>query len=789
MKKIKYIFTIIAVVMLGIISLADNPVELRIPNETATIGDFINIPVYVDNSVTGENILSYQFKIYYYSSHLSFVSIETAGTLSQSWGTPTSNASVTNNLFIAGAGSTPLSGTGVLFYMRFECISSGASQINFDGGDANNFFNEGTPGVTLDNGYISIAALPTIYVYPDNGLLTVGDQLQFNVSGGTAPYSWYVTNPAIASINSFGLLSANYQGFTRVVAEDNNGTRDTTGWIEVRAMQLRIPDTTAWQGSTIDIPIYTTDITGLNIMSGNISFTFNQNLLTPTILVTTGTMLDGYSVSFNNLIAGNVNIAFAGTTTLSGSSVLLYIRFDVSSVNTGSTGITFNEAIFNEDLPATTDNGYFTTINYSTITVSPNTYTIVAGETRLFTASGGIPPYSWVSSDNSVATIDAGGLLTAHHSGVIQVTAIDNVGATGSCGNISVYDAYLDIADVSAMVNSIYDLPVNISDFPPGEDIYSFNGTISFETPELAVLDILPGPQTAGWSFVKNISGSEITFACAGTSPMTTGGTLFKIQFQLTNDLTPGENAWVNIDNITINEGIPLTLNSNGSITGTSGLVLSLDVNLEGPFEGGTMRTDLPIPNSQPYNTSPWSYSGSESAGVVPGNVTDWILVELRDAPNAALATPGNMIARKAAFLTNTGDVVGMDGVSNIIINAAYSDNLFVVIWHRNHLGIMSSVPVTISGGVYTYDFTTSATKAYGGATAQVNLGGGEYGIYSGNYNGDNNINTADKTGWEDEAGASGYQKGDFNMDSQVDNNDKNEQWIPNNGKSDFVPD
>ena len=66
MKKIKYIFILIAVVMLGNISLADDPVELRIPDTTAQIGDFIDIPIYVDNSLSGENVLSYQFKIYHF---------------------------------------------------------------------------------------------------------------------------------------------------------------------------------------------------------------------------------------------------------------------------------------------------------------------------------------------------------------------------------------------------------------------------------------------------------------------------------------------------------------------------------------------------------------------------------------------------------------------------------------------------------------------------------------------------------------------------------------------------
>jgi hypothetical protein len=572
MKKIIYILLLITAVLPGLSSLADNPVELRIPDETATVGDFINIPVYVDNSVTGENVYSYQFQIYYYSSSLTFVSVETAGTLSESWGTPMTNISVTNYLSIAGAGATPLSGTGILFYMRFECISSGGSPLYFNSGDANNYFNEGTPGLTLDDGYISIAALPTINVYPDNGLLTVGSQMQFNVSGGTAPYSWFVTNSAVASINSSGLLSANAHGLTKVVAEDDNGIRDTiTGLIEIRAMQVSFHDTTAWQGSTIDIPIYTTNLSGLDIMSGNISFSFNQNILTPTTLITTGTLLDGYSVSFNNSNAGNVNIAFAGTSPVSGDGVLLYIRFDVSSVNTGGLYLNFTEAIFNENLPATTDNGYFTTINFSTITVSPNTFTLVAGETHQFTATGGIVPYIWTTSNNTIATIDATGLLTAHHSGLIQVTATDDVGASGTTGNITVYDTYIDIDNADAMVNSVYDLKVNILDFPIGQDIYSFNGIISFKIPELTALNIVPGPQNGGWSMVSNVSGNQISFAGAGTSPITSAGVLFKVRFQLTPDLTIGEAAYVNFVEINLNEGVPLPIATNGSITGTEG--------------------------------------------------------------------------------------------------------------------------------------------------------------------------------------------------------------------------
>ncbi|MEZ5198088.1 MAG: hypothetical protein R2764_17370 [Bacteroidales bacterium] len=42
------------------------------------------------------------------------------------------------------------------------------------------------------------------------------------------------------------------------------------------------------------------------------------------------------------------------------------------------------------------------------------------------------------------------------------------------------------------------------------------------------------------------------------------------------------------------------------------------------------------IPLAQPYNTYPWNYNGDEAVTEIPTeSVVDWVLVELRDAPNA----------------------------------------------------------------------------------------------------------------------------------------------------------
>ena len=205
------------------------------------------------------------------------------------------------------------------------------------------------------------------------------------------------------------------------------------------------------------------------------------------------------------------------------------------------------------------------------------------------------------------------------------------------------------------------------------------------------------------------------------------------------------------------------------------------------------MKTDLNtgglLPFVQPFNVSPWLYPGLETVGAIPNsNVVDWVLVEFRDAVNAASATAATRIERQACFLLNNGSIVGMDGVSPLYLSASVANNLFVVIWHRNHLGIMSANPVPLSGGIYSYDFTTASGQAYG-SNAQKNLASGIYGMYAGDFNADGTINTNDKANpWSTGAGKYGYLQSDGDFDGQSDNKDKNDFWLPNINKSCQVP-
>lgn len=219
--------------------------------------------------------------------------------------------------------------------------------------------------------------------------------------------------------------------------------------------------------------------------------------------------------------------------------------------------------------------------------------------------------------------------------------------------------------------------------------------------------------------------------------------------------------------------------------------VLNVKVFLEGPFNGTVMNTSLSsvIPLSQPYFPAPWNYSGAEAVSYVPAGSVDWVLLELRDTTNVAFADTTCVIARKACFLDKLGQIRDIDGSPDIHFNVLVNDSIFVVVYHRNHLPVISSVPLIRSNGIFNYDFTNGEGKAYGGSTAQKNVSGGFYGMVAGDGNPDGQIDLDDLySTWFVQSGNRGYLASDFNMDRNVSNTDKDDLWILNIGYYSMVP-
>ncbi|MCD4736583.1 MAG: SdiA-regulated domain-containing protein [Bacteroidales bacterium] len=293
-------------------------------------------------------------------------------------------------------------------------------------------------------------------------------------------------------------------------------------------------------------------------------------------------------------------------------------------------------------------------------------------------------------------------------------------------------------------------------------------------------------PDIESWLTITAGGNGTIQGVSEGTATMT-------LHFDATG-VQQGETktAWIKImsnDRFNPEINIPVTME-------VGGISLSLKAFLEGPFEGQEMKTDLNIQNSipltQPFNSSPWNYTGTEAVTGIPNpDIVDWVLVELRETsggPETAISD--SIIAQKAGFMLKNGNMVDVDGVSPIPVLQQVNSNLYAVLWHQNHIGIMSANPVTETGGIYNYDFTTGPDKIYGSSLGCKELVIGIWGMIGADGNADGQVSNTDKNDvWIPQAGNSGYFQGDFNMDANVNNIDKIDVWIPNGGSGSQVPD
>jgi hypothetical protein len=244
------------------------------------------------------------------------------------------------------------------------------------------------------------------------------------------------------------------------------------------------------------------------------------------------------------------------------------------------------------------------------------------------------------------------------------------------------------------------------------------------------------------------------------------------------------------LDNIVIIASEPTTL-----------IALNLKVFLEGPYNANTnlMATDLlaasQLPLNQPFNpalpyygnnTPKWLYNGTETVAAFPTGTVDYVLIELRDAASGAAATSATRISQTPALIKSDGSIVSLTG-SLLSFTNSINNSLFIVIWSRNHVGIMNANGINPSGTV-NYDFTTGSDKFFetfpGSGIGFKEIEPGVWGMAAGDINADGTVNLADKTpsGWKVDAGKKGYIGADLNMNTQVSNKDKNDFWVPNNG-------
>ena len=122
-------------------------------------------------------------------------------------------------------------------------------------------------------------------------------------------------------------------------------------------------------------------------------------------------------------------------------------------------------------------------------------------------------------------------------------------------------------------------------------------------------------------------------------------------------------------------------------ITGISPILVDIKLFLEGPYNSSETKMDanLAIPNTSPYPKDP------VFVNPIPNNVVDWVFVELRDKDDSSI-----IISSRSAFIKKSGLIVDLDGSSSLQFSKPIGD-YYIVVKHRNHLGVMSSSTVNLT--------------------------------------------------------------------------------------------
>ena len=382
-----------------------------------------------------------------------------------------------------------------------------------------------------------------------------------------------------------------------------------------------------------------------------------------------------------------------------------------------------------------------------------------------------------IVDDGARLMVDDGDALNVNSGGILE--------AIGSSGNN---------ATISNRLTGFYDFSI----FPGGtisaneatfEDMW-VNGVLVLEgatiDPANAFTNCTFQNGSPGFAGLLGLNSDQTLTLTGLNFPSNTGGTDYNI-WKLTD-----------VGDFTINASTGVFTgpefeydNFNRIHWGDINIELDLTVMLEGPYNGTDMNTDLRdagvLPLSQPFNVFPYWYAGAESVASIPANVVDWVLVELRDADSPANADAASTFEKHAAFLLNDGSIVDLDGSSPLAYTISYSKKLYPVILQLNHLAVISGTNLQRdASGVYAFDFTNGG--AYGGAAGQKQVSAGVWAMFGGDGSGNGSINNpTDIDAWKFNAGEKGYFYGDYNLDSEVDNNDKNDICVPNIGQSSQV--
>ncbi|WP_340106251.1 cohesin domain-containing protein [Rhodohalobacter sp. 8-1] len=619
-------------------------ITISMPDTAVDAGSEIEIPVNVTQLTEADGVVSGEWEFTTSSGMVSLVDVDATGALLE--GRNLLFNSTTGRL--AFAGTDTLTGSGTLFTLTVQVDGEATKFQEADIGFRNTQLNEGNPGVTTEGGTVRIRGISINPQTPRNAIVE-GTTFQFNLEGdAVAPVTWSTSNNSVAQINSDGLLSAQTPGTIRVYAEDSNGLKDSTSLFRIEPeslldLTMSVGDESITQTLEGTVTISITDITGLDIQSGQFELTFPSNKIDILSFDTQGTILEGSEPT--TYIDGNlISVAFANSDPFSGAGDLLKINVQIPRNASGEATITPQNILFNESIEAMAQAGTITINDAPVPEITPLQAELTIGDTQQFSVeSGGTAPFTWSSSDSEVASIDPStGQLEAVSRGVTEITATDADNFSSEVAEVIVNDITMTISEYSLSDGGSVSVPLEVMDVT-GLGIYSYEIEIEYD-PSVVAFDVLDasGSISDGISTSASAENGVVTIAAASASPLEGSGSLTDVVFKRSESPGSEQETDLTLKRVQFNEpgpDAPTATRINGSIS------------VEGVSWTGN------------GDGSSWDDPANWSSTAVPGTDSD-ILIGLNPGNSYTITVPGDVTVNSILLSSPTAELSIQDSMS-----------------------------------------------------------------------------------------------------------------------------
>jgi Leucine-rich repeat (LRR) protein len=482
---------------------------------------------------------------------------------------------------------------------------------------------------------------------------------------------------------------------------DLTGIEDFTALVDLDAQSNNLTSLDLSSNTLLeDVDLDSNDLTSLTLPTNGslITFSCNSNANLTSIDFSSNTNLQTIQAINNGLTSVNLTGLSALTSLgLNGNSIS---AIDLSDAVNLETFVIEDSNLTSIDISNNTSLTYLNVVdnNLSSLDISNQS----ALEYLLF-------------SNNNIASIDVSGQsgLIWLYAGGNQLTSVDISGNT-VLEKLWVKDNQLTSVDISSNVLLV-------------EFVCYNNAITTIDASANAFLEwFLVNDNALTNVNLQNGNNTNILIYGSGNNP--------DLTCMLVDDASYSTTNWTSVDSAT-------TFSDTGCAEDYN---VAIDVFLQGAAlnpntgEENLMRDDLRVAGYIP-TTSPYADALTCESTVfdVTGNdaIVDWVLVEVRDATDNTLVTYS-----QSALLQRDGDVVDVDGTSNLVLSLENATNYFAV-QHRNHLSVMTISASTFASTSTIYNISfmdTSLNNAYG-SNAQTTSGmpDNTYALWCGNANED----------------------------------------------------